>query len=115
MFLSLGQDSRIAVKRNVLKDLTARQDIGPNVKETKAIEISVRNNNSFAIELDLMDQLPIAQNNDIEVKLEDGGGAKFDVEYGSLLWKLKINPGETKKVKFIYSVKYPKDKTISGL
>lgn len=115
MLLSLGRDDKIIVKRDQLKDLTARQSIGGNVKETKAFEILVRNNNTFAIELDLLDQLPIAQNKEIEVKLEDDGGAKFDADYASLLWKLQLKAGETKKVKFIYSVKYPKDKQVNGL
>lgn len=115
MLLSLGRDEKIVVKRDQLKDLTARQSIGGNVKETKAFEILVRNNNTFDIELDLMDQVPIAQNKEIEVKLEDAGGAAYDANYGSLLWKLKLKSGETKKVKFIYSAKYPKDKQVSGL
>jgi uncharacterized protein (TIGR02231 family) len=115
MLLSLGRDDKIIVKRDQLKDLTARQTIGGNIKETKAFEITVRNNNLFDIELDLMDQLPIAQNKEIEVKLEDMGGAKFDADYGSLLWKLQLKAGETKKVKFLYSVKYPKDKQVEGL
>ncbi len=115
MLLSLGRDDKINIKRNQLTDLTARQTVGSNVKETKAFEIAIRNNNSFEIELDLMDQLPISQNKEIEVKLEEAEGAKFDEAYGSLLWRLKVKPGETKRVKFIYTVKYPKDKQIQGL
>lgn len=115
MMLSLGRDDKIIVKRNQLTDLTNRQTVGANVKETKAYEISVRNNNNFKIELDLMDQVPVAQNKDIEVKVEEVSGAKYDEVAGSIIWKLNIKPGETKKVKFVYTVKYPKDKQIQGL
>ena len=115
MLLSLGRDDKINVKRNQLTDLTARQSVGSNVKETKAYEIAIRNNNSFEIELELMDQLPISKNKEIEVKLDEAEGAKFDEAYGSLLWKIKVKPGETKRVKFIYTVKYPKNKQIQGL
>lgn len=115
MLVSLGRDEKITVKRNQLKDLTARQSIGTNTKETKAYEISIRNNNTFDIELELMDQVPIAQNKEIEVKLEEGSGAKYDADYGSLLWKINLKAGETKKVKLVYSVKYPKDKAVAGL
>ena len=115
MLLSLGRDEKIIVRRNRLKDLTARQTIGANTKETKAYEITVRNNNNYNIEMDLMDQIPLARNKDIEVKVEEINGAKYDEDYGSLLWKLNIKAGETKKVKFIYTVKYPKDKVISLL
>lgn len=115
MMLSLGRDDKIIVKRNQLTDLTNRQTVGANVKETKAYEISVRNNNNFKIELDLMDQVPVAQNKDIEVKVEEVDGAKYNEVAGSIIWKLNIKPGETKKVKFVYTVKYPKDKQIQGL
>lgn len=113
MLLSLGRDEKIIIKRNELKDLTAEQVIGANKKVTKAIEISVRNNNSFSIEMDLMDQIPLSKQKDIEVKVEDLGGAKLDADYGSLLWKMKIKPGETRKVKFVYTVKYPKDQSVN--
>ncbi len=112
MLLSMGRDEKIIIKRNELKDYTARQVVGGNTKVTKAIEISVRNNNSYSIEMDLMDQIPLSKNKEIEVKIEDGGGAKIDEAYGSLLWKMNIKAGETKKVKFIYSVKYPKDQSV---
>lgn len=112
MLLSMGRDEKIIIKRNELKDLTAKQVIGGNTKVTRVFEISVRNNNTYVIEMDLMDQVPLSKNKDIEVKVEDIGGAKLDEEYGSLLWKMKLKPGETKKVKFSYSVKYPKDQSI---
>lgn len=113
MLLSLGRDEKIIIKRNELKDLTTEQVIGANKKVTKAIEISVRNNNSFTIEMDLMDQVPLSKQKDIEVKLEDLGGAKHDADYGSLLWNMEIKPGETQKLKFVYSVKYPKDQNVN--
>jgi hypothetical protein len=62
-----------------------------------------------------MDQIPIAQNKDIEVKVEEVSGAKYDEAAGSLIWKLNIKSGETKKIKFVYTVKYPKDKQIQGI
>lgn len=115
MLLSLGQDDKISIKRTRLKDFTAKQIMGGNVKESRGFEISVRNNNNFEIEIEVMDQIPISKQKEIEVKAEDTDGAKYDLSYGSLLWKLKLKPGETKVLKFSYSVKYPKDKVISGL
>jgi uncharacterized protein (TIGR02231 family) len=114
MLLSLGQDDKITVKRTQLKDLTSRQVIGGNVKELRGFEISVRNNNNFPIEIEIMDQIPISNNKEIEVKAENVIGAEYNLDYGSLLWKIKLNPGETKIVKFSYSVKYPKDMTLSN-
>jgi hypothetical protein len=41
--------------------------------------------------------------------------AAANKETGILTWTLKLNPGETKKVRISYKVRYPKDKTIDNL
>lgn len=115
LLLSLGRDEKVIVKRNQLKDLTNRQSIGSNTRETRTYEITVRNNNSYDISIDLMDQLPLSNNKEIVVEIDEIGGAKYDSEYGSLLWKLPVRSGESTTVRFSYSVKYPKDKMVSGL
>ena len=85
------------------------------MKETIGYEILVRNNNKFPINLEILDQLPISKNKEIEVQLIDDGGANYIADYGKLLWRSRLESGNTRKVKFIYSVKYPKDKKIQGL
>ena len=115
LLVSLGRDNKVSVKRNRLKDFTSKQVIGGNVKETIGYEILVRNNNKFPINLEILDQLPISKNKEIEVQLIDDGGANYIADYGKLLWRSRLESGNTRKVKFIYSVKYPKDKKIQGL
>lgn len=115
LLVSMGRDNKVSVKRNRLKDFTSKQIIGGNIKEVIGYEIFVRNNNKFAIDLEILDQIPLSKNKEIEVQLDDGGGADYMEDYGKLLWRLKLNAGQTQKVKYIYSVKYPKDKRIQGL
>jgi uncharacterized protein (TIGR02231 family) len=115
LLVSLGRDNKISVKRNQLKDLTSKQVIGGNVKELKGYEIIVRNNNVFPVDVEVLDQVPISKNKDIEVQLEDEGGAEYNSDYGKLLWKLNLKAGQSRNIRFIYSVKYPKDKKIQGL
>jgi len=38
-----------------------------------------------------------------------------NAETGVLTWKLNLKPGESKKVRLSYSVKYPKDKKIVNI
>ncbi len=115
LLVSLGLDNKVLVKRNRLKDYTSKQVIGGNIKETMGYEIFVRNNNVFAINLEVLDQVPLSKNKEIEVQIDDKGGANYIEDYGKLLWRLKLDPGQTQKIKFVYSVKYPKDKIIQGL
>lgn len=114
MLLSLGQDDKISIKRTQLQDFTETTNSRYN-KRVRGFEISVRNNNTFAIDIEVLDQMPISKSKEIEVKAEDIGGAIYDSNYGSVLWKLNLKPGETKIIRFAYSVKYPKDKNIDIL
>lgn len=113
--VSLGRDKRIVVKREELKDLTSKKFIGSNLREEHSWEISVRNTKAEPVSITVEDQLPVTKNKDIEVTSLDNGGAKFEPVSGKLIWKLTLQPNETKKVTYRYEVKYPKDKQISGL
>ena len=115
LVLSMGRDDRISVKRDVLKDLTSVKTIGSSKKVAKAYEITVRNNKKTPVNLEVLDQLPIARNKDIIVEPEDINGAEYKADYGRLLWRVKLAPSETRKIRLSYSVKYPKDKQIQGL
>jgi len=113
--VSLGRDKRIVVKREKLKDFSAEKFIGSNKRETRAFEISVRNTKTSSVEIILEDHIPVSRNNQLEVTLQDGGGARFDPVTGRLAWTLTIPPGESRKLVYKYEVKYPKDRIISPL
>ncbi|WP_037575031.1 DUF4139 domain-containing protein [Sporocytophaga myxococcoides] len=113
--LSLGRDKKVVVKRNKIKDFTKKNFIGANKKEEYAFEIEVRNTKKESIDILVEDQIPVSQNSQIEVEAIDTGGAIYNKDNGKLQWKLSLGAGETKKVLFKYSVKYPKNKTVGGL
>ena len=74
-----------------------------------------RNTKSQNITIEILDQIPISKQKDIEVKLEEYEGAVYVEKFGKLLWTLDIKPNETKKVTFVYTVKYPKGKVLTGM
>ena len=49
----------------------------------------------------------------MEVELTDLEGVEINNDPGILNWKLQLAPGEIKKRRFSYNVKYPKDKTVN--
>ena len=112
---SLGRDPKVVVQREQLKDFSKNVFLGTNKQKTYAYEISIRNTKPTAIKVNLQDQIPISQNEKIIVKLEDAGGASLEEDKGFLTWELEIAPAETKKVRFIYYVKYPKKMRVTGL
>lgn len=112
LLISLGRDEKINVKRVKLNDYSAKKLLSGNIRETKAFETTIKNNKNTAIEIELLDQYPISKNSQIEVTLEDANGATVTTEYGKLLWKLKLQPNESRKIKLVYTIKYPKDKQV---
>lgn len=113
--LSLGKDRRIAIKRILVKDFSGTKNNGNNILKTFTYEITIKNNKQTVVEMELKDQFPISSTKEIEVKLTDDGGSSVNSETGILNWQLQLKPGESKKIRFSYSVKYPKDKTVINL
>lgn len=113
LLLSLGRDDQLTIKRAQPKDFTERRKIfSSKIRETYLFEISIKNNKAKAVTVELIDQFPISRQKDIAVELEDRGGAKVSPEFGKLEWSVEVPAGQTKKVRFSYSVEYPKDKGI---
>lgn len=115
LLLSLGRDERISVKRLQLNEFTKTKFLGTNRIQTFAYEITLRNNKNAAIDLEVLDQIPVSKNADIKVDLDEKSGAEYDEALGKLLWHVALRAGETKRLKLIYTVKYPKDKSVTGL
>lgn len=111
--LTLGKDKRVVVTREKLTDFSSVKFLGSNKKQTFMYEITVRNNKKEAIQMDLRDQYPLSTNKDIEVELLQHDGAAVNEETGMISWKVNLAPGEIKKFRLSYSVKYPKDREIN--
>ena len=110
--LSFGTDKNIVVTRTSLKDLSERQSLGSNKKETRDWQIEVKNRKSQPINLLVEDQVPVSQNSSIEVEIQDLSGAQLDKLTGKVTWKMALKPGDDKKVELKYLVKYPKNQSV---
>ena len=112
LLLSLGRDKSVVITREKLKDFSSTKTIGSNITAERTYEITVRNTKKKEVSIVIEDQIPVSKQKDIEVKLIENSGAKYDSEKGTVIWKLTIKPGETIKRKLAFSVKYPKDKQL---
>ncbi len=106
--LSIGRDKAISVSRQEVKNSTSKSLIGGTYRVVKTYETTVRNNKRIPVEVLLEDQYPIAKYTDIKVSLVESIGAQVNTENGRLTWTLNLAPGESKKVRLSYEVKYPK-------
>lgn len=110
--LSLGRDKKVIVKRERLNEFSSKRFIGSNIRELVTYRITVRNTKPEAVRLTLEDQVPVSQNSDIEVNVEEVSGAKRDQETGKLSWQVDLKPNETRTFDIRFEIKYPKGKTV---
>ena len=113
--LSMGRDKKISVKREKVADKSGTKFLSAYREQTFTYDITVRNNKTDAVQLTLKDQYPLSTYEKIEIELLKDDGAKVNKETGILAWDLNLKPGETKKVRISYKVRYPKDQVIANL
>ncbi len=113
LLISLGRDERIVVKRIRVLDKSSKKFIADSQKDSYVWETTIRNNKGAAIDIEVLDQIPLSRRNEIKVELLDKQGAEYTEEYGKLFWNYSIKPNESKKIRFSYTVEYPKGKTVS--
>lgn len=112
---SMGRDPRLVIQREKLKDYRESRILGTNKERTFAYKTTIRNTKAEAVTLRLEDQIPISQDKNIVVKIEETSGASMNEETGMLEWDLELKPSETKEITLVFSVRHPKNKVVPGL
>jgi len=113
--LNLGRDNSIDVVRKKLKDKNKNLITSNDKILTQSFTITLRNTKLSNIEIDVEDMIPLSNSQDIVIKNIALDGAVYDENTGRASWKLKVKSHETKTVTYVYEVRFPKDKLISGL
>jgi hypothetical protein len=112
LVLSLGVDDAVVVEREKLRDQSKSQLLGLVRKETRVFEIAVRNTKPQAIRLLIDDQIPVAKDKSINVKMEEAEGASYDEDRGLLTWDISLAAGESRRLRLRYIVKYPAERML---
>jgi hypothetical protein len=110
--LSLGVDKNIVVTRTLQKELTEKQSLGSNKKETKNWQIVIKNRKNQQVNLLVEDQIPVSQNSGIEVETQELSAGIMDKTTGKVSWNLTLNSQAEKKFDLKYQVKYPKNQQV---
>jgi uncharacterized protein (TIGR02231 family) len=102
---ALGRDNNITIKRKQTKDFNEKTSISGNTKKiTRSFDIEVKNTRKSPIEIELEDQIPLSNNEELIIEAINTGNAEYNKETGKLTWKLKLNPAESKKLTKILNI-----------
>ncbi|MCC3155991.1 DUF4139 domain-containing protein [Hymenobacter sp. 15J16-1T3B] len=110
--VSLGYDKLITVGRTKTQDFNGKAGLNGQQRIRVTYEINLRNRHAQPVRVRVLDQIPVSQESDLKVKLESSDGAQLDEASGKLTWLLTLGAGASQRVRFTFTVEYPKDKTV---
>jgi uncharacterized protein (TIGR02231 family) len=113
--LNLGRDKSIVVTRTRVKDKTKDKIFSDNRVWTRTYDIVIRNTKNIPIRLIVEDQMPITKEQDIKIDYLEMANGQLNKDTGIITWDFNLSAKDTKKIRFSYEVKAPKDRTVNNL
>ena len=110
--ISLGRDNNVVVKRVKDDNKCKTGTFGTSKKHTVSWNITVKNNKTGNIKITVTDQIPVSNNKDIEVELTENENGDLDEKTGIIEWNFELASGEKKELKFTFTVKHPRKRTV---
>lgn len=111
--LFYGTDPSLSTKKELLEK---KMDPGSDNELKYIYKLTVKNNKTEPVTVELTDMLPVSRNNDIEVSIKDLSMQPVKKEKnGKYSWKLTLKPGEEQNITYKLEIEYPSKKRISGL
>lgn len=121
--LSLGVDRGVMVKREKVSDKIKETYFGAiqrnSVVRSLAYKITVTNQKDRPVKLKLLDHIPIARTDKIEIKdlkMTPPPAVKdYQEREGVMLWEFDLGPQVTRELNIEFVIIYPKDSAPAGL
>jgi uncharacterized protein (TIGR02231 family) len=116
--LGFGADDKVKVERAVLRRNEGSAGLIVTTAKTdeRAFRTTIRNGHDFPIKVAIQDQLPVSENEEIQVEMLPSTTPPTTTNVqdrrGVLEWLADARPGEVKDINFAWRLRWPKDKAI---
>lgn len=115
--LGFGADEQVKVARSVVRKNDGTAGIISSSKtDEREFKITVRNGHVAAVKVTIEEQLPVAENSEIQVEMLPSSTqpTQRDVrdQRGVMAWTMDVPPGETREVKFGWRIRWPSEKSV---
>ena len=116
--LGFGADDKVKIERTVVKrnEGSAGLIVTTSKTDERAFKTSVRNGHDFPIRVAVEDQLPVSENEEIQVEMLPSTptptATNLRDRRGVLEWVFEVKPGEVRDIAFAWRVRWPKDKGV---
>lgn len=114
--LPFGMNKDIQVSRKVDNKMTKQPGIlGSAVEQTEGYMITLSSFAKAPLVVTVFDQIPVSRDTNILVKDVKTGEGTVNKQTGEVEWKVELKPQQVMELPLSYTLKYPKEKPISGL
>ena len=116
--LGFGADDKVKIERSVVKrnEGSAGMIVTTSKTDERSFKTSVRNGHDFPIRIAIEDQLPVSENEEIQVEMLPSTtpptATNLRDKRGVLEWAFEAKPGEARDIAFAWRVRWPKDKGV---
>jgi uncharacterized protein (TIGR02231 family) len=116
--LGFGADDKVKIERSVVKRNEGSAGLIVTTAKTdeRAFKTSVRNGHDFPVKIAITDQLPVSENEDIQVEMLPSTtpptATNVRDKRGVLEWAFEVKPGEARDINFAWRMRWPKDKSV---
>ncbi|MEH2529380.1 uncharacterized protein (TIGR02231 family) [Bradyrhizobium sp. AZCC 1588] len=116
--LGFGADDKIKIERAVLKrnEGSAGLIVTTSKTDERTFKTTVRNGHDFPIRIAVEDQLPVSENEEIQVEMLSSTtpptASNIRDRRGVLEWAFEAKPGEVRDINFAWRIRWPKDKGV---
>lgn len=106
LLLPVGKDNSVYLKRLEIPNQKyfSSSSNGKKKETTLAYSYELKNNNSFPIRFELVDQVPISQTKAAEVIIQKSSNATINRPTGEISWLLSLGPGQSISKELIFTV-----------
>lgn len=116
--LGFGADDKVKIERTVLKRNEGSSGLIVTTSKTdeRSFKTTARNGHDFPIRIAIEDQLPVSENEEIQVEMLPSTTPPTTTNLrdrrGVLEWAFEAKAGEVKDIGFAWRVRWPKDKGV---
>jgi uncharacterized protein (TIGR02231 family) len=116
--LGFGADDKVKIERSVVKRNAGSAGLIVTTSKTdeRTFKTTVRNGHDFPIRIAVEDQLPVSENEEIQVEMlpvtTPPTATNLRERRGVLEWAFEAKPGEVRDIAFAWRVRWPKDKAV---
>jgi uncharacterized protein (TIGR02231 family) len=116
--LGFGADDKIKIERAVVKrnEGSAGLIVTTSKTDERSFKTTVRNGHDFPIKIAIEDQLPVSENEEIQVEMLPATtpptATNLRDRRGVLEWTYDAKPGEVRDIAFAWRIRWPKDKGV---